>query len=128
MVSKRTFDLGDVLSITTGMLVSPRLITGVYDILNFMTGDNLYTHQLPRVSEECRPYLLKQHPQLADIDASHVGRENWQQWMQQQVDKFGQTLEVEPLPPGEHYFIDPMSELAEKVHPDKIIVVGSGDG
>ena len=119
----RTFDLGDVLSITTGKLVSPRHIEGVYDILNFMTGDNLFTHQLPRVSEECKPYLLKQHPQLADVDASGVGPDNWQAWIRDQTRKYGPSLKVEPLPHGEHYHIDPLSELAEKVHPDKIIVV-----
>ena len=120
---RRIFALGDVLSITTGKLVSPRHIEGVYDILNFMTGDNLYTHQLPRVSRECAPHLLKQHPQLADVDASNVSKDNWQAWMRQQVGKYGPTLYVVPLQPGEHYQIEPMSELAEMVHPDKIITV-----
>ena len=60
----KKFHLGDVLSTTTERLVSPRHISGVYDILNFMTGDDLFTHQLPRASEECKPYLLEQFPQL----------------------------------------------------------------
>jgi hypothetical protein len=47
-VSGRTFDLGDVLSITTGRLVSQRGMDGIYDVLNFMTGDDLMTHQLPK--------------------------------------------------------------------------------
>lgn len=53
----REFHIGDILSITTERLVSPRLIEGVYDILNYMTGDNLMTHQLPRASRHCAPYL-----------------------------------------------------------------------
>jgi hypothetical protein len=40
-VTTRPFHLGDVLTITTGRLVSPRHMDGVYDVLNFMTGDNL---------------------------------------------------------------------------------------
>lgn len=120
----RMFALGDVLTITTGRLVSPRHMEGVYDILNFMTDDNLFTHQLPRVSEECKPYLLKQHPQLADVDASVVTTDNWQDWLAEQMVKFGAELSVEKLPPGDHYQIDPISELAEKVHPSKIIIVG----
>ena len=64
----KQFHLGDVLSITTGRLVSPRHIDGVYDILNFMTGDNLFTHQLPRASDECKPYLVEQFPQLATTE------------------------------------------------------------
>jgi hypothetical protein len=122
-VSLKTFHLGDVLSITTGTLLSPRGIEGVYDILNWMTDDNLYTHQLPRVMDECTPYLLEQHPQLRDIDAGGVSRDNFREFLQQQIARFGETLEVRKLPAGVHYEIDPLSELAEKVHPSKIIIV-----
>jgi len=60
----KNFHLGDVLSVTTGRLLSPKGIGGVYEILNFMTNDNLYTHQLPRAAEECKPFLFSQFPQL----------------------------------------------------------------
>lgn len=119
----RRFHLGDILSITTGQLVSPRHIDGVYDILNYMTSDNLFTHQLPRASRECAPYLLKQHPALAGLDTTDVGPQTWRSWLDAQVRKFGETLPVEPLPAHAHEFIDPMSELAEKVHPDRIIPI-----
>ena len=120
-MTKESFSLGTVLSVTTGKLLCP--IDGVYRILNFMTGDNLFTHQLPRVSRECAPHLLKQFPALADVDVSTVTPDNWQAWLHEQEAKHGDVLEVEPLQPGEHYQIDPLSELAEKVHPDKILVV-----
>jgi hypothetical protein len=119
----RQFHIGDILSITTGHLVSPRHIEGVYDILNFMTRDNLFTHQLPRASRECAPHLLRQHPMLDHVDASGVNADNWRAWLDAQIVKFGLTLPVEPVPEHVHEFIDPMSELAEKVHPDKIITI-----
>lgn len=119
----RSFHIGDVLSVTGDKLVSPRLIGGVYDILNFMTGDSLFTHQLPRACRECRPALLKQHPQLASVDDSGVTGETWKAWLDEQIARFGETLPVEPLAEHEHEFIDPVSELAEMVHPGKIIVV-----
>lgn len=122
-MTARAFHIGDILSITGDKLVSPRLIEGVYDILTFMTGDTLFTHQLPRAMRECRPYLLQQHPQLATVDESSVTSENWRTWLDEQIVKLGETLLVEPLPPDAHEFIDPLSELAEKVHPDNIIVV-----
>lgn len=121
--SFRYFHLGDILSITTGFLLSPRRIEGIYDILNYMTGDNLFTHQLPRAAAECKPFLLQQHPQLAAIDASTITRENWDLWMSDQIGRFGEKLPVSRLPAHAHEFIDPMSELAEKVHPDRIITV-----
>jgi hypothetical protein len=123
----RPFHIGDILSITTGRLVSPRHVEGVYDILNYMTGDNLFTHQLPRASRECEPYLLKQHPQLANVDSSGVTPETWRMWLDTQIATFGETLPVEPLPEHAHEFIDPLSELAEKVHPSNIIPVVASD-
>ena len=61
------FHIGDVLSITTGKMVSPTGMDGIYKILNFMTGEDLYTHQLPRAMRVCAPHLLQQHPQLAEV-------------------------------------------------------------
>ena len=121
-----TFTLGQVLSITTGKLLCE--IGGVYKILNHMTGDNLFTHQLPRASRECAPHLLTQFPHLAAINAESVTADNWAAWLHDQVLEHGNEFAVKPLPKDAHEFIDPMSELAEKVHPDKIIVVEVGNG
>jgi len=119
----KEFHLGDVLSITTGRLVSLRHMDGVYDILNFMTGDNLFTHQLPRASDECKPYLLAQFPQLAEVDTSGVGK-NHVQWLAEQVAKYGEEFEVKPIPTGAHQFKNPIAEAAEMMGgPEKIIVV-----
>lgn len=119
----KLFQLGDILSITTGKLVSKRHMDGVYDILNFMTGDNLFTHQLGRASNECRSALLEQHPQLAAVTGDEVTPENFKAWIEAQCAEFGDELMVQPLPEHAHEFIDPMSELAEKVHPDRIVTV-----
>lgn len=123
MTEARDFDLGDILTVTTGCLLSPRHMDGVYDILNFMTGDNLFTHQLPRASRECAPVLLLQHPQLAAVDAESITPENCLAKLAQWKAKFGETLSVEPCGPDVHERIDPLSELAEKVSPDRIVTV-----
>lgn len=124
MSASRDFHLGDILSITTGRLVSLTHIGGVYEILNFMTGDSLFTHQLGRASNECRPHLLKQHPQLAEIAEPDLTPETFRAWLDEQIARFGETLPVEPLPQHAHEFIDPISELAETIHPARIIVLG----
>ena len=120
----KKFHLGDVLSITTGRLVSPRGIDGVYDILNHMTGDNLFTHQLPRASDECKPFLAKQFPQLAEINASGVNPQNHKTWLAEQVAKYGEEFEVEPIPADAHEVKNPMVEAAEMMGgPEKVIAV-----
>lgn len=60
----RLFHFSDVLTATTGRLVSTRHMDGVYDMYNFLTGDSLYTHQLPRAARECEPWIAAQFPQL----------------------------------------------------------------
>jgi hypothetical protein len=127
MSETKDFHIGDILSVTTGRLVSPNHIGGVYEILNWMTGDNLYTHQLPRVGNEARPVLLAAHPQLADAqaEADAVTPDNWQHFMTKMVERYGLMLPVPKMSADQHESIDAMSELVEKVHPDRIITVQS---
>ena len=116
----KNFHLGDILSITTGILMPPNTMDGIYEILDFMTGESLMTHQLPRVANECKPYLLKQFPQLASIDATTIKKGEIHAWLLEQTKKYGTYLTVQKLPTDAHERIDAKSELAEKIHPDRI--------
>lgn len=104
------FCIGDVLSITTGRLVSREGMDGVYKILNYMSGENLMTHQLPRVSRECKPVLLEQYPQLGEIDASGVNKDNLEVWLAKQANKYSEYLEVTPLLKSQHKHVNPFDE------------------
>jgi hypothetical protein len=119
----KRFDLSDVLSITTGRLVSTRHIDGVYDILGYMTGEAPFTHQLPRFSDECRPHLLRQHPQLVDVTGDEVTTDNWRQWLAAQRVRFGDSLEIDPIPGDDHAARHPIKELVDMVGEDRVIVV-----
>lgn len=108
----KPFHLGDVLSITTGRLVSPSHMDGVYAILNWMTGESLFTHALPRASRACRPALLRQHPQLAAITVpTFDGPDAVPPWLAEQVARFGEWLDVAPLAPGDYEARNPIAEL-----------------
>ena len=141
---KRRFHLGDVLSITTGRLVSPRHMDGVYDILNFMTEDNLFTHQLPRACDECKPYLLKQFPQLNTafiqsackiLDREVENRNsrdpengepmplNITAWLEELTKRYGEYLEVETIPKEAHEKKNPLAEMQEMAPNAKILAV-----
>jgi hypothetical protein len=115
----RAFHLGDILSVTTGRLVSPTHMSGVYEILNWMTGESLFTHQLPRAARECAAPLMKQHPDLADVevpdefaDEAHV-----KTWLAEQIERLGETRFVAPLAPADHTRIDPITEM-RMIRPD----------
>ena len=124
MGEPREFHIGDVLAITAGILT--RDIAGIYDILNFMTNDNLFTHQLPRAAEECKPWLLRQHPQLADVVIDDIATGDvpgWTAWLGKQVARFGESFAVEPIPRDDHSYRDPVAELEGMVGKDRVIVV-----
>lgn len=111
------FHLGDILSVSTGILMPTNGIGGLYDILNFMTGDNLYTPAIPRAVKECRPYLLIEMPWLEDIDASGVGCDNCEEWEAKQVEEHGEYPEVRPIHPEDHEVIGLIEEI-KRMNPD----------
>jgi hypothetical protein len=124
---KKRFPIGVVLSITHDKLLTE--IGNVYEILNWMLDENLYTHQLPRAGKFCRPFLRAQLPQLEewDIYDAQVNTENWRGMLNKAVTLFGETLEVEKPPPSVWTEKNPLDELAEMVGKEKVIVISQGD-
>lgn len=117
------FHLGDVLSMTTGKMLSPSHMGGIYRIAQHLAGEPIWTHQLGRVMTECRPHLLEQFPALAAVTGDEVTAENHAAWLAARVAEHGEWLDVASMPEHAHESIDPTSELAEKVHPDKIVTI-----
>lgn len=121
MAETREFHIGDILSITTGILLSLDHIGGVYKILNWMTGDSLMTHQLPRASRECEAFLISQHPDLV-IDVPTITCEAEAiTFLASLYPTLGEFRPVNPLPLGEHTYIDPIAEL-RMMRPDAQII------
>ena len=112
-LKKKEFALGDVLSVTTGILMSRRHIDGVYDILGFMTGCGLMTHELIRANEVCSPYILKQHPQLEGLEVPTLYRDKELifKWLEEREEEFGETIEIEILPEGAYKRKNPIEEI-----------------
>ena len=107
------FTLGDVLSVTTGRLMSRTGIDGVYRILSHMTGDNMYTHALPRAADECRPFLAEAFPALAGIEIPEFeDTDRLWDWLAAAEAEYGNEFDVEPIPAADHTVIDPIDEAA----------------
>lgn len=125
MTEFRDFPTGDVISAATGYLVTPSGIGAIYELLSWMTGEDVFTHQLPRIGKEAQPVILAQHPPLAEAyaEVENVTPANWQEFHDRWVQRYGPTLCVPKLDRDQHERIDPLSELAQRVHPSKIIVV-----
>lgn len=117
----RDFGLGDVLSVTSGILVSRRRVDGVCDVLQFMVGEPVWTHQIPRVCGEVTPEILRQHPRLASIAAPTDWPDGDDEavaaavygWLDALEAEHGATVSLRPLSePLDHTSISPLDELA----------------
>lgn len=99
----RKFHLGALLSVTTGAMVCP---SGnpkeFFELLNYMTADNLDPHEVASAMKECRPSLFAQFPFLSNINIKEANPENFEQWLSDQVKLYGKMFTVQPLPPGAH--------------------------
>lgn len=114
----REFPIDDIVSVTSGLLVSKSGLAGVHQLLAFMAGETIWTHQIPRVMNEAQENLRTQCPDLADIDVP-----DWQAvdeahreaavyaWVDELRNRLGETREIRPLAAEDHTSIDPISEL-----------------
>jgi hypothetical protein len=137
----KMFHISDVLSATTKRLVSSRGMDGIYEILNFIIGDNLFTNQLPRAMDECEPWLRAQFPQLFPDNPLMMGLlsgldSNIEQvegdraptvarWVEAVRTAFGlpENLPVYELGAGMHTRIDPIEEAEAMVGKGRVIAV-----
>lgn len=114
MSETRRFHIGDIMSITNDVLLSPEHIGGVYKILGWLIDDDgIMTHQLPRVSRECQPFLREQFPDLAAIeyDGSVHDEETLKAYLDRLEPTYGTHRDVPRLPVQYHTDIDPLTEL-----------------
>lgn len=91
---KKLIPLGDVLSVTTGKLVSDNGITGLKTLVEYMWGQQVPLIFQDNAVSDCRGYLLFQHPQLQGItgdisDSYRAGGLAAEKLL------YGDTLEVE---------------------------------
>lgn len=104
----KEFDLGDVLSVTTGTLLSSRGLDGVCDLLSFMTGkDPLPPHLMIGVAFECRKHIAQIYAQLPEVapmyfqlfpDSKQLEQAH-RRWVDARKVDYGDTLLISPLSP-----------------------------
>lgn len=137
-MATKQFHLASILSITTGFLFpvpgTQYAIDGVYNILNYMTGDNLQTLALPRAAQECRPYLLEQLPFTKDINCEDLrGNKNaaaWESRLAILVAQYGAFHPVRPIGAEDHEVLNPLEDL-KRLRPDmsddNVIIIDTSD-
>jgi|GEM_PF-6680456 len=111
MANSRKFDLSDILSVTTGVLVSNRGMGGLRDILDFMTGQDLDELQIGSAIKLCKSAILAKYPLLGEVSVPQFGKRNVRKdslasflnaregaaWIAKQKELFGSELTIEAL-------------------------------
>ena len=97
----RVFHLGDLLSVTTGTLVSPRYMDGLCDILGYLLASAPDLDKLQATMAACRPYLLSRVPALSEVLTEDVSFESWRGWLEEQVSLYGEWHSVQKPLPGQ---------------------------
>lgn len=111
------FKTGAVLTVSTGRFLCENGFEDLYKLLNHMTGESLYTHQLVRASEVAKVYLWREFPELINVtvpDEFENEDEIWA-WLNAQKETLGETFDVSPLPEGAYLSQDPIVELIAMV-------------
>ena len=115
------FSTGEIITAATGKLCCP--MDRVYAILNFLTGDNLFTHQLPRAFRACQAHVQEQCSWTKELDESRCTSETWEAFLSDAEKKYGTKHNLFPLPSGLWTAKDPIQEAEEMIGPERVIVV-----
>lgn len=125
----RQFPLRVVLTVATGRLLTKSSkqndngIGDLYEILNWMTSDNLFTHQLPRAGVECKPWLLRWFPELQRaIDElplldrlleKETPSNACEAWLLEMKRHMREVYDVPKITADDHDVKDPLTELVD---------------
>lgn len=92
---KRSFPLGDILSLTTGRVLTTYEAMG--DLVDYMVGDSVQglCASFPIIAGNCAKHVLKQHPQLAEVsDPGTTDKAKIDAWLADKRNQFGERLAI----------------------------------
>lgn len=91
-LTTRPFPTLDVLSAISGVMVTQDF-AGIGAVLTEMSGESVYTHQIPRISREARAVMLRVHPEISEAirESKEITRENWSLFANRWLERYGAT-------------------------------------
>lgn len=116
--------IGDLLSVITGIMLAPGGFGDVHRLLDHLTGDTLFTHQLPRAFDFVKPIMAERYPALAAIDVPKDVGARFKEWLASTVATHGEFFDVDPIAGNQWERRDPISE-AQAMFGDRMLVVNA---
>lgn len=130
MIETKEFPAAVVVTAATGRLLCD--MGQVYEILNFLTNDNLFTHQLPRAFRECKPWLMHRHAECrlaaeseSALDKLLESATNPKDACVEWVKSLGlpETITIERIPMDDHTRRCPIEDAIGMVGKDRVVIV-----
>ncbi|MER6605748.1 hypothetical protein ABT282_07485 [Streptomyces sp. NPDC000927] len=91
----REFEIGDILSFTTGKILSRRGMSGLHVLGAHLAGLSLMTHELGFYSDKLREELLRQHPDLGAVKVPDVcDTQDLETWLSEAESRYGVKRKV----------------------------------
>ena len=89
--------------------------SNLYDILNYLSSDEIYTHQIPRVMKVAKSYVLEKYPQLDGVGKVVVinNEQDVKTFIDEQKNIYGDSFGLSPMPNEMYQHIDPIDEIIE---------------
>lgn len=122
-------------SVTSGRLLTQpsRANNGfdqIYEILEWMTDDQPFTHQLGRFAEECKQWIYQWHPEIIEADKLIENKliekceaEDVKACQTAMLAKFGETITLQKVPQSYHEIKNATDELFEMGEKNGIKIV-----
>jgi len=109
MAKSSRFHLGDILSVTSGIIISPKGEKAVQELLSFMKGEEVGTSEseLRQAMKECHNSLLIQCPKLRKLDPSMIDGTMIPSWLKHQIREHGDYHSIRPLQRKQQQAISP---------------------
>lgn len=96
---RRAFHIGDVLSIVTGIVLSPRGPIGVQALYQHLLGRSVSLGEAQKVHRQIRTHVVAHHPALSTFLAAEVPPYEFvTEWVARRAREFGHYIAVPPLP------------------------------
>jgi hypothetical protein len=127
----RRFHIGDIITVSTGVMVSPGNISSVRRLIQHMINRRLLDFQLIEATDLVRPHLRQAFAWLDNFDRDAILQlptGSLPDWVVEQASQYGASHLVERLPAGTWVDRDPIAELKSKMLPGAQLVTMLDNG
>lgn len=123
MTELRDFSIGAAASVTTGFMLCP-LFSEVHELMEWLTGFPIWTHQIPRLSGELKALALAHHAELPTRETiGEVNPDNCQEVIARLEAKLGPMMSFKKGDGNLAERKDPVDEAVEMMGRDRVVVV-----